>query len=566
MLLTLTRILALAVLLTPLGLSARTQAQAAGADLSGKWKLVVSLPFNDLELVLAEVKKGDAAYTGKILASGFPAGLLNFDKVQLDGDTVTLLVKGGPIADPFVGALGKDNKALGTIKIQNTVYPARLEKTDADTVSRGDPQANAAARTKYITARRERDPKAKLATLQEILKEDKGIGTAGQVYPEALEAAAAAGLGEGQVRELVDAYLAAAKPYGAAYLGEARVKAASALSDAKNYATIAIDLAQTADKELPETASTEQKVAVVTALASAAKLAGNTDLASAAQGRLDKLNAMLDKEYEEKVPPFKPATFEGRKTQDANRLVLMELFTGAECPPCVAADVAFDGLIRTYKPTDVVLLQYHLHIPGPDPLTNADTVARARYYPDLRGTPSTFFDGKSQAGGGGGMANAEAKYGQYREIIDPALETKAGATIDLQARRDGDAIKVTASAKADSKSDQLRLRLALVEDSIRYTGGNGLRFHHKVVRAMPGGVEGQTLTGGAGKVDTVVDLAQVRKGLEAYLAEFQNTSGSFPHPLPPIDLKGLSIVAFVQDDATKNVLQAAIVPLDAAAH
>ena len=55
----------------------------------------------------------------------------------------------------------------------------------------------------------------------------------------------------------------------------------------------------------------------------------------------------------------------------------MEIFTGAECPPCVAADVGFDALLKSYKPTEFIGLQHHLHIPGPDPLTNADTVARA---------------------------------------------------------------------------------------------------------------------------------------------------------------------------------------------
>jgi len=38
--------------------------------------------------------------------------------------------------------------------------------------------------------------------------------------------------------------------------------------------------------------------------------------------------------------------------------------------------------------------------------------------------------------------------------------------------------------------DDARLRLVLVEESIRYVGGNKLRFHHQVVRALPGGVKG----------------------------------------------------------------------------
>src|SRR5262249_1815173 len=158
-------------------------------------------------------------------------------------------------------------------------------------------------------------------------------------------------------------------------------------------------------------------------LASAAKATGDARLADDAQARLDKLNAHLDEEYHQKVPNFKPTAYEGRKSKSNDRVALMELFTGAECPPCVAADVGFDGLIKTYKPTDVVLLQYHLHIPGPDPLTNADTEARAKYYPELRGTPSTFFNGKAEYGGGGPMANSENKYKEYRSVIDQDLET-----------------------------------------------------------------------------------------------------------------------------------------------
>jgi len=38
-----------------------------------------------------------------------------------------------------------------------------------------------------------------------------------------------------------------------------------------------------------------------------------------------------------------------------------------QCPPCVAADLAFEGLGKTYKTSEVVLLQYHLHIPRRTP-------------------------------------------------------------------------------------------------------------------------------------------------------------------------------------------------------
>jgi hypothetical protein len=80
----------------------------------------------------------------------------------------------------------------------------------------------------------------------------------------------------------------------------------------------------------------------------------------------------------------------------------MELFTGTQCPSCVSADVAFDALLKTYKPADFIGFQYHLHIPGPDPLTNPDAMAQQKHYgSEIPGTPSTFFNGRSEGGGGG---------------------------------------------------------------------------------------------------------------------------------------------------------------------
>src|SRR5262249_50650767 len=149
-------------------------------------------------------------------------------------------------------------------------------------------------------------------------------------------------------------------------------------------------------------------------------------------------------EYAKKMPPFKPDKFTGRKGK-SERVVLVELFTGAQCPPCVAADLAFDSLERTYKPTEVVLLQYHLHIPGPDPLTNKDTEARERYYSkSIKGTPTILFNGKTDAGGGGGLDAAQEKYRDYRDAVEPLLEKPAKVKLQASAVRKGNEIAIAA--------------------------------------------------------------------------------------------------------------------------
>src|SRR5207247_2297195 len=80
------------------------------------------------------------------------------------------------------------------------------------------------------------------------------------------------------------------------------------------------------------------------------------------------------------------------------------------------------------------LLQYHLHVPGPDVLTNPDSEARQEYYGKvIRGTPTILFNGKAGASGGGGPDEAKGKFLDYQIIIDPLSEKPAAVSIQAQA-------------------------------------------------------------------------------------------------------------------------------------
>ncbi|MFT3883843.1 MAG: hypothetical protein QM703_29955 [Gemmatales bacterium] len=274
----------------------------------------------------------------------------------------------------------------------------------------------------------------------------------------------------------------------------------------------------------------------------------------------------LDSEYLSTVPPFKPAKFTGRKESEANQVAVLELFTGAQCPPCVAADVAFDALEKAYDHKDVVLLQYHMHIPGPDPLTNPSSLARWDYYRkhfpnDMRGTPSTLFNGKPNAGGGGGMANAESKFQQFTKLINPILEKTTPVKITGSAGRSGDKIDIRLEVYGAEAEEQLKLRLFLVEETIKYVGGNRLRFHHQVVRAMPGGPEGVVINNKTFKHQVNVDVGSIRGELTKYLDGFA-ANRSFPNPARPLDLKNLRVIAIVQNDKTAEIVQAAQLEAD----
>jgi hypothetical protein len=370
------------------------------------------------------------------------------------------------------------------------------------------------------------------------------------------------------------------------------------LRKSRKYADVRLEAAQAAEKSLTAESKTDERAAIARAIYESAAALGQDKLATAAHAQWQKLDAQLDEEYLEAPPAVTIKPFAGRSEAEDDRVVLMEFFTGAQCPPCVAADLAFDALLETYRPAELIGLQYHLHVPGPDPLANPDSIARSQYY-ELRGTPWAYFNGKALPGGGGPRAIAQAKYDAYAKTINDDLAGIREATIDLKVARAGSTLRIDVSAAAkpatkkiaanrvsraaaggddgaaDTKDDsseasdkekddslkpQLKLRLVLAQEVVRYAGGNKLRFHHHVVRGMPGGAEGKNLVDGRCAAQMTVDLDGIRAGLDRYLAEFA-AEQEFPEPLPQLELSNLSVVALVQDDADKRVLDAALVPV-----
>jgi hypothetical protein len=558
------------VLTVSLGLMPSSPAQASPADspdINGSWKLVI-IPGADIDFGIFDVKATDGKIAARVTAAHQALQPINSAEGTIAGKQVTIQLPTPGEPTTFRGVLDEDGKkAKGTMRFRGNIYPSRFERTEDKTLagSQASPMLLLLNQLRAI-----KDPKERISKIREQIGQnpDSPINAAG--YAQILEVAEAAALTSEEVSTLIGKWLDASKAYGPEWIAETQSRAVKALQGKKAYAALATEMAQAAEKALPTDASTELRSNVANMLASSAKLAGKDAIAAEAEGRAKGYDAKLDAEYHEKVPPFKPETFAGRSNNKGNRVVLMEIFTGAECPPCVAADVAFDALLKTFKPTEFIGLQHHLHIPGPDPLTNTDTVARQGYYgPEIGGTPTVFFNGKVLPGGGGGMANALGKYKEYRKTIDPSLEKEKQADIKLTATRTSDEVKITASAKVEggSKDARPKLRLVLVEESIRYPGGNNLRFHHNVVRGFPGGVEGKELEKGEGTVETTVKLADLRKAQDAYITAYPNSnpprSRAFGHPIPPMDLDDLAVVALVQDDADHSIWHAVQVEVKA---
>ena len=383
-------------------------------------------------------------------------------------------------------------------------------------------------------------------------------------------AASTAYVAEGRLERTQDDHVAKPKPADAKDADSSGIFAL--LSRAKpvaelrqeRYRRLDLKIAVAAESGLSFNADTGTRAWSATRLTEAAERAGEHDLAVEAKARRDKLKAMFAQEERPQVGPLAVEPFTGPRPADHDRVVLMEMFLSVEEPNSIREGLAFDALTSAYKPTELIAIQYHLNLPSPDPMASPDSVARGKSYGVDR-TPYTLLDGK-RLPRSSPIDEAARKFNQYRRLIDEAMKGKRRAAIALRVDRDGDTLQLSASAEiADGakRAERARLRLVLTEDDVPYVSKVGLSHYQRVVRAMPGGVAGVACRDRHARLDAVVKLGRLRDNLQRDLRDGPREPGprgEFRGGVPPILLKRLSLIAFVQDDEG-SVIHAVIVPV-----
>jgi tetratricopeptide (TPR) repeat protein len=265
-------------------------------------------------------------------------------------------------------------------------------------------------------------------------------------------------------------------------------------------------------------------------------------------GNLEGFESRL--EAKQRELPFHPKEF--KPTQEwRGKTVLAELFTGSECPPCVAADMGFNGLIEAYGKDQLVILEYHLPIPRPDPIMNVATRARAIYY-SVNSTPTTYIDGEKKIGGGGPSSRSKAKFDEYSTEINSRIYETPQVKVSVKAKRDGDDVLV--SLTFDREISGADYNLVLVQEEVKYAGGNGILFHKKVVRDF------KTVTPGEVKdKGFVFNILDAERAGEQRLAEYEKEINfTFREKHFKIDSSRLQVVFFIQDRSTRKVYNAVV--------
>jgi hypothetical protein len=539
-----------APLLAGLSLLAFAFPATAADGPAGTWRVSFPVQTRNGEVVLNMLfmfSEADGKWVGDFLDSNPPLGADPTIELTVKEDSVKFALKFGPNNWSFDGKQS-GKRIKGSLDLEGNILLVDLVPSTLKSLTK---DRFAVAREALDTA-------------------EAPLDFFNNLFPVISQAAAKKMKAE-DVRAYADKASKMAEAYGTRWQRTVAFRLADALAEQEPFAAIAIEQARQGERLLGRTDDIATQLQTLDTLARVLRKAKKDAEAKEVEGRVAKLEPRDYAEYAKTMPPFKPEEFAGRKGK-SDRAVLVELFTGAECGPCVSVDLAFDSLGRTYKPTDVILLQYHAHIPGPDPLVSKDGASRMDFYnkkDDDKSTPQLFINGKMDGTGGGAQPKmAKLKYQAFRESIDEILEKPATLKLTATASLKGDELTIKAIvADLQKPGEKVALRLALAEERVRYQGGNGVRYHHSVVRAMPGGPKGFPMTKASAEQTVTVKLEDVRaannKALDELVADMKKQGADFTFGPRPMEFKNLRVVAFVQNDETNEVLQAVQIEVEA---
>lgn len=224
----------------------------------------------------------------------------------------------------------------------------------------------------------------------------------------------------------------------------------------------------------------------------------------------------------------------------AERTVMIELLTTRVCVNCWKAEEALKLLKATYGPLGPCVVAYHDY-PGPDPVATAETVARINWYmsdpkfaPYANQYPLAITDGDSIAVGAATVAGAYAEYQQdflARKAIGSPVTVAIEGSI---AARDGD-VDITVKIVDTMPLGPNVLRVVVAEEEVAAPPDTFLY----VARDL---LDDETLLISAVGESVVVN--------RVFAVD------------PSWDVSKLDVVAFVQDDSTKEIMQSAALSFD----
>jgi len=218
----------------------------------------------------------------------------------------------------------------------------------------------------------------------------------------------------------------------------------------------------------------------------------------------------------------------------SKKYINIELFTNTFCGLCANYDPA---AIATYNQNikDIHLITHYPNVPYPQcsfyQANTVDNLARRGYYGNFSSTPRTFTQGT--------QLNTSSNL-----ITQSTINSNAGqlSPIRLKVNVSGGGNNKTATVDVQTLSavsgNNLKLYVAAVVENVAFNAPNGLQDHHNVFWQFLTNENGDNYSPAAiGSSNTYT---------------FNYNVGSLPHP--NWNSSEVFIIAFVQEDASKNII------------
>jgi len=245
--------------------------------------------------------------------------------------------------------------------------------------------------------------------------------------------------------------------------------------------------------------------------------------------------------------------FVSSEAQTVPRNGFIEEFTSSTCPPCEYFNEFYDPWLVTRNanaPTSKhIVLRYQMNWPNPgnDPCYNPHGNTRKTYY-SVTGVPTHFIHGVK------GLA-----FNSPKPDLEAELDANIVGTTNVEitgtytVKGDSLLMSVTVTPKADI-AGSYKLRVAATNDHYTYPGAatDQVEYYHVVRKMFPdaGGTTVTNLKANTPQTFTFADKYVMKTGATP-------TQGTFQFWLHPYNGH---MVAFLQNDVDKAVLQAVSVP------
>ncbi len=281
---------------------------------------------------------------------------------------------------------------------------------------------------------------------------------------------------------------------------------------------------------------------------------------------------LVDRMVRGKVHNFSAATKyepDAEAEAETNRCVLVELFTNPHFGRkqgeawesfAIGGSMAIEGILSHYPRERAVVLVHHVDIPEPCALmTELGMTAFGAY--GLQGPTATVLNGSQFGPGAERWRNAEGVYESNRELVLSELRNRSEYSIAIEATATPDGT-VQGTVRVEGSDEKLRrVQVILAERGVLYPGKALIVVHRMVARgSLLGSLDGVRLEpeDGTHTIAFSRTLKEMTDENVAFLDQYEANGGNPASRLSvAIDPRQVSIVAFIRDVTTQEVLQAA---------